>query len=70
MPTVITDIADDSRCMTEEIFGPVTCVVPFDSEDEAVKRANSLPYGLSATVWTTSISRSQTVSRALQVIAS
>ena len=33
-PTVITDLSDDSRCMREEIFGPVTCIVPFDTEEE------------------------------------
>ena len=33
-PTVITDLSADSKCMMEEIFGPVACVVPFDSESE------------------------------------
>ena len=33
-PTILTDLADDSRPMQEEIFGPVVCVVPFDTEDE------------------------------------
>ncbi|KAG5846437.1 hypothetical protein ANANG_G00114960 [Anguilla anguilla] len=39
-PTVISGVTDDSRCMQEEIFGPVTCVVPFDGEAEVVRRAN------------------------------
>ncbi len=34
LPTVITDVKDTSRLMQEEIFGPVTCIVPFDSETE------------------------------------
>ncbi|KAG1669720.1 Aldehyde dehydrogenase family 8 member A1 [Nymphon striatum] len=66
LPTVITNIADTSRCMTEEIFGPVTCIVPFETEEEAITKANSLNYGLSASVWTQSISKSQRISRALQ----
>jgi hypothetical protein len=33
-PTIITNVADDSRCLREEIFGPVICVVPFDTEEE------------------------------------
>lgn len=36
-PTVITDVKDDSRLMKEEIFGPVTCIVPFDTEEEVSK---------------------------------
>ncbi|CAI5455821.1 unnamed protein product [Caenorhabditis angaria] len=50
-PTVITDLADNSKCMTDEIFGPVVCITPFDKDDEAIERVNSTPYGLSATVW-------------------
>ncbi|PIO73281.1 aldehyde dehydrogenase family protein [Teladorsagia circumcincta] len=50
-PTVITDLGDSSRCMQEEIFGPVVCVTEFESTEEVVSRANATPYGLSATVW-------------------
>ncbi|GFO27093.1 aldehyde dehydrogenase family 8 member a1 [Plakobranchus ocellatus] len=56
-PTVITDISDDAPAMKEEIFGPVTCIVPFDDEAEVVKRANSVKYGLCASVWTENVSR-------------
>lgn len=35
-PTVITDVSDDSRLMQEEIFGPVTCIVPFRTEEEVI----------------------------------
>lgn len=48
LPTVITDVKDESCCMKEEIFGPVTCVVPFDSE-EVIQRASNVKYGLAAT---------------------
>lgn len=50
-PTVITGAADDSEIMQREVFGPVTVVVPFDTEEEAVARANGVVYGLAASVW-------------------
>jgi succinate-semialdehyde dehydrogenase / glutarate-semialdehyde dehydrogenase len=53
-PTVITDIPDDSKIMTEEPFGPIAPIVPFKSFDEVVERANSLPFGLAAYAFTTS----------------
>ncbi|XP_052025434.1 2-aminomuconic semialdehyde dehydrogenase [Apodemus sylvaticus] len=66
LPTVITDIKDESCCMTEEIFGPVTCVVPFDGEEEVITRANSVKYGLAATVWSRDVGRVHRVARKLQ----
>lgn len=50
--TVITDVPADSALMTEETFGPVLPVVPFDTPDEAVALANASTYGLCASVWT------------------
>ncbi len=41
-PTVITGLPDESRCMQEEIFGPVVCLTPFAGEDEVVQRANNV----------------------------
>jgi aminomuconate-semialdehyde/2-hydroxymuconate-6-semialdehyde dehydrogenase len=41
----------------EEIFGPVACLIPFDTDDEAIAMANSTEYGLAASVWTTNINR-------------
>ncbi|XP_004401240.1 PREDICTED: aldehyde dehydrogenase family 8 member A1 isoform X2 [Odobenus rosmarus divergens] len=66
LPTVITDIKDESCCMKEEIFGPVTCVVPFDSEEEVIQRANSVKYGLAATVWSSNVGRIHRVAKKLQ----
>ena len=66
-PAVITDVKDDSRLIQEEIFGPVTCVLPFDTEEEAIRRANNVQYGLCATVWTTNVTTLHRVSRELQV---
>eukprot|EP00048_Salpingoeca_helianthica_P024353 m.31746 g.31746 ORF g.31746 m.31746 type:complete len:487 (-) comp9340_c0_seq2:163-1623(-) len=66
-PTVITGLGDASRCVREEIFGPVVVVLPFDTEDEAVARANDNEYGLSACVWCTDGSRAQRVANQLLV---
>ena len=53
-PTVITDVPDDAKIMTEEPFGPVAPIVPFKTFDEVVERANSLPFGLAAYAFTAS----------------
>jgi acyl-CoA reductase-like NAD-dependent aldehyde dehydrogenase len=50
-PTVLLDPAQDARVSREEIFGPVTCVYPFDQLDEAIDRANSLPVAFQASVF-------------------
>lgn len=51
-PTVVTDAAPDAAIMTEEVFGPVAGILPFRDEDEAVRIANGVDYGLTAGVWT------------------
>ena len=53
-PTVITDVPDDSKIMTEEPFGPVAPIVTFKTFDEVVERANSLEFGLAAYAFTSS----------------
>ncbi len=60
-PTVLVDVPDGAECAREEIFGPVVTVETFTEEDEAVTRANSVPYGLSASVWTKDARRSHDV---------
>ncbi|KAM9195414.1 2-aminomuconic semialdehyde dehydrogenase isoform 2-T2 [Mergus octosetaceus] len=66
LPTIITEVRDESCCMQEEIFGPVTCVVAFDTEEEVVERANGVKYGLAATVWSSNVGRVHRVARRLQ----
>lgn len=51
-PTVLVDVPEGAACTVEEIFGPVVTVETFATEDEAVSRANGVPYGLAASVWT------------------
>ncbi|XP_045610114.2 2-aminomuconic semialdehyde dehydrogenase [Procambarus clarkii] len=66
-PTVIVGLDDNSRCMQEEIFGPVTCVVPFTTEEEVINRANNTPYGLCASVWTSNLGVAHRVAHKLKV---
>ena len=51
-PCVMTDCTDDMTVVKEEIFGPVMTVLSFDSEEEAIARANDTEFGLSAGVFT------------------
>ncbi|XP_065843545.1 2-aminomuconic semialdehyde dehydrogenase-like [Oscarella lobularis] len=66
-PIVVSNLSDGSRCMQEEIFGPITCVVPFKNEEEVIERANNVKYGLSATVWSENLSRVHRVAQRLDV---
>jgi betaine-aldehyde dehydrogenase len=60
-PTVFADVTDNMRIAREEIFGPVMCVLDFDDEDEAVRRANDTPFGLAAGVFTRDLARGHRV---------
>lgn len=60
-PTVITQLDPYCRTNQEEIFGPVVTITPFTSEEEVIKFANSTTYGLSATIWTTNLTRAHRV---------
>lgn len=66
LPTVITEVKDESCCMQQEIFGPVTCVVVFDTEEEVIKRANGIKYGLAATIWSSNVGCVHRVAKRLQ----
>jgi acyl-CoA reductase-like NAD-dependent aldehyde dehydrogenase len=62
-PTVITGVGNDSSVAQEEIFGPVVTIIPFEDEQEAVRLANAIKYGLFATVWTGDPARGHRVAR-------
>ncbi|MEV1025679.1 aldehyde dehydrogenase [Streptomyces sp. NPDC050264] len=64
-PTVLVDVDNTMRVVREEIFGPVVAIMPFDTEEEAVRLANDTEYGLAAGVWTTNLSRAHRVAARL-----
>ncbi len=65
-PTIIENLAYDCRCNTEEIFGPVVSIMPFDSADEVLEMANSTDYGLACTIWTQDISKAHNMAANIQ----
>ncbi len=65
-PTVIVGLSDQCRTNQDEIFGPVVTLQSFRNEAELIERANSTPYGLSASVWTNHLQRAHRVARELQ----
>lgn len=65
-PTVFADVRDDMRVAREEIFGPVACVLPFDSVDEVASRANDTAFGLGGGVWTRDVGKAHRLARDVQ----
>ena len=65
-PAIFADATPDMQIVREEIFGPVVCVLPFETETEAVAIANHSFYGLSGSIWTRDISRALRVARAME----
>ncbi|MFE9245941.1 aldehyde dehydrogenase [Nocardiopsis sp. NPDC006938] len=66
-PTVVTGLPKDAPHRTEEIFGPLVTVTPFDTEDEVVAEVNDSPYGLNAMLFTEDLSRAHRVAASLGV---
>ena len=65
-PTIFTGVRPEMRIAQEEIFGPVLSVITFDDEEEALRIANDVMYGLAATVWTTDLRRAFRVAERLE----
>jgi len=65
-PTVVDGLGSSARACQEEIFGPVACVIPFETEQEAIELANDTDYGLSGSLWTKNIERALRVARAVR----
>lgn len=68
-PTVITNVPINSVAMKEEIFGPVTCIQKFVTEDEAVEAANNNNYGLCSAVFTSNLNTAHRTAKNLKVIS-
>jgi acyl-CoA reductase-like NAD-dependent aldehyde dehydrogenase len=64
-PTVFAGVRNDMRIAQEEIFGPVVVIIPFDGEEEAIRLANDVRYGLAAGIWTADGARAHRVAHAL-----
>ncbi len=65
-PTVLEDVPPGSTLACEEVFGPVVCVMPFKSEEEAVTMANDVEYGLAGGIWTRDINRALRTAKAIK----
>jgi phenylacetaldehyde dehydrogenase len=61
------DVENGMRVAQEEIFGPVVCVMPFDTEEDAVELANATEFGLAGAIWTNDVRRAHRIAHQLEI---
>ena len=66
-PTLVTDVAEDSRLVREEQFGPIVPILKYSDLEDAIRRANDTRYGLSGSVWTSNVERGKEIAARLEV---
>ena len=64
-PTIFLDVSNDMEIAQEEVFGPVLSIIPFETEEDAIRIANDTKYGLASGIWTTNLARAMRVSNAI-----
>jgi phenylacetaldehyde dehydrogenase len=65
LPTILTNVRNEMRIAQEEVFGPVTCLITFETEEEAVQLANATDFGLAMGIWTKDVKRAHAVAEKL-----
>ena len=65
-PTVLADVDNRMRVAQEEIFGPVACLLPFKSEEDGLRMANDVEYGLASYIWTQDVSKVLRLARGIE----
>jgi aldehyde dehydrogenase (NAD+) len=65
-PTIFSNVRNDMVIAREEIFGPVLCILPYKTEEEAIRIANDTPYGLAAYIWSTDLARAARVGKRIR----